>query len=210
MIYGVTRSSGQALDWCLREFVPDSDPKLWLSAFIERESKRKPDREDSPLFLPFLDGERSPIWDPEVMGVFTGLSLRTNRDRLVRSVLEGVAFSVGHNIAVLSESLDGMTFQSLRCGGGAARSSLWNQIKADVAGLTVSVPEESEATCRGAVAVMLTALGEADNPFEAAAELVGKMTQYQPRPDWHEHYAESMDGYRRLAETAPSFFRNLT
>ncbi len=88
------------------------------------------------LFLPYLMGERSPIWDGKASGAFVGLTLYHKRGHLYRAVLEGVTFALRHNIeagAAAAAALD----EALIVVGGAARSDLWMQIIADVTGRPV-------------------------------------------------------------------------
>jgi sugar (pentulose or hexulose) kinase len=85
---------------------------------------------DGLLFLPYLMGERSPLWDPEARGCFIGLAVRHTKDHLIRAVLEGVAF----NIRLIQEAFaeQGVRGEAVRMIGGGARSRLWRKIFADV------------------------------------------------------------------------------
>ena len=79
-------------------------------------------------------GERSPIWDSDARGVFFGLSLATEKADLIRAIMEGAAYGLRHNVETAAAG--GFAMNRLACVGGGARSSLWNQIKADVLGIT--------------------------------------------------------------------------
>ena len=108
------------------------------------------------LFLPYLMGERSPVWDAQASGCFVGLGLHHGRPALYRAVLEGVSFALRHNIEA---GLRGMATidERLVVVGGASRSDLWMQIIADVTGRPVwTLAEEVEASLGAA---MLAALG---------------------------------------------------
>jgi xylulokinase len=82
------------------------------------------------LILPYLIGERCPHPDPMARGGFIGLTLRHDRRRILRSVLEGVVFSL-KNVARLIEEM-GIKISQIRTSGGGAHSDLWRQIHADV------------------------------------------------------------------------------
>jgi xylulokinase len=102
-------------------------------------------------------GERSPIWNTDARGVFVGLSLSVGRGALARAVLEGVAFAVRHNVEVARAA--GLAVTELRSVGGGARSALWSQIKADVVGVPVLLPETAIGAPFGCAALAAVAAG---------------------------------------------------
>src|SRR3954454_6571370 len=112
---------------------------------LDAEARDVPEGADGIVFLPYLMGERSPIWDGKASGAFCGLSLYHQRPHLYRAVLEGVAFALRHNMeagAKGSVTLDAR----LIVVGGAAKSDLWMQIIADVVARPVfTIDEEVEA-----------------------------------------------------------------
>ncbi len=131
------------------------------------------------VFLPYLSGERSPIWDADARGAFVGLHLGTGRGHLYRAVMEGVAMALRHNLEVALAAGAGVT--ELLAIGGATRSPLWMQIKADVTGLPIAVTANPDATTLGAA--MLAAIGTGAGTVE---DLVGDWVQrsdgYVPDP----------------------------
>lgn len=130
------------------------------------------------VFLPYLYGERSPIWDTNARGVFFGLSMSTTKADMVRAVLEGAAFGLRHNMDAAAAA--GFTVSALNCVGGGARSALWNQIKADALGIPVRVPA---AACGAAMgAVMMAGVGAGVyRDFAAAKAAVFRITrEFQP------------------------------
>lgn len=85
---------------------------------------------DGLLFLPYLMGERSPLWNPNARGCFIGLSMVHGKDHMIRSVLEGVAF----NMKIIAEAIreQGVEPEQVRIIGGGAKSGVWRQIFADI------------------------------------------------------------------------------
>jgi len=148
------------------------------------------------MFLPYLMGERSPIWDPQASGAFVGLNLVHTRAHLYRAVLEGVAFALQHNIDAGrrgAQSLD----ERLIVVGGAAHSNLWMQIIADVTGYPVYTIEQEVEAAIGAA--LLAALGTGIVTEEAAAR--GWVTlREHARPDAGRRaiYAQRFDVYKAL------------
>lgn len=125
-----------------------------IHAVSEEAAAVLPSGSDGLIFLPYLMGERSPIWDGKASGAFVGLSLFHTRAHCYRAVLEGIAFALRHSIeAGQPDALD----EALILVGGAARSDLWAQIIADVTGRPVlTIAEEVEAAMGAA---LLAALG---------------------------------------------------
>jgi xylulokinase len=149
-------ATGKALDW-LREHVlaGTTDTGTLLS-----EAAAVPPGADGLIFLPYLAGERSPIWDPTARGAFVGLSLGHGRGHLTRAVLEAAALALRHVAAPIRVA--GVELRELRVSGGAARSPLWNRIKADVLAAPVRIPEVAETALMGAA--VLAAVGAGDEP----------------------------------------------
>lgn len=77
---------------------------------------------DGLIFLPYMAGERSPLWDKNAVGVFLGLSYSKGRAHMIRSILEGCAYSLYHNLKTAEEA--GVKVDTLNAIGGAANSRL--------------------------------------------------------------------------------------
>ncbi len=131
------------------------------------------------IFLPYLSGERSPLWDADARGAFVGLTLGTTRADLYRAVLEGVAMSLRHNLEVAAAA--GAEVTELLAIGGATRSPLWMQIKADITGVPLVVSAEDFATPLGAA--MLAAIGTgAGTATDLVDRWVRRGSEYHPDP----------------------------
>jgi xylulokinase len=156
-----------------------------------------PPGSDGLVFLPYMSGERSPIWDPSAKGVFFGLDYSKTAGHMVRAVMEGVAFSLKHNLDIAKEA--GACANELYAIGGAANSRIWTQIKADVTGKPISVPSSDTATTLGAA--MLAGVGAGVfGTFEEAASLVGVSRRHEPEFSNHESYLKSFGVYREIYE----------
>jgi sugar (pentulose or hexulose) kinase len=130
------------------------------------------------IFLPYLNGERTPIWDSRATGAFLGLTSRHTRNDLIRAVLEGVCFSV-RSILELTEKLAGRV-SLLRIAGGATSSPAWMQMLANATNRHIVIPRESEATLLGGA--MLAAVGsKLFGSVEKAVELQRVKTHLYPQ-----------------------------
>ncbi len=132
--YGVTASSGVSLDFGLRMFG------------LREVGQEQVLKNNPPVFLPYLNGERAPIWDPDARGMFFGIHGSCRKTEMAYSVLEGVVFSLYH----IYESM-GMPKADRMCvSGGAAANHTLNELKAELFGVPVCVPEETDASALGA------------------------------------------------------------
>jgi xylulokinase len=120
----------------------------------------------APYFLPYLTGVNPPDHFAHARGAFLGLDLGHDRIDLAYAVEEGVAHLLRRNVDHLTPE----PVQEIVSTGGGAWSPFWNQLKADVCGVEVVVPDEREATCRGAAVLALVAAGELGS-LEDAADL---------------------------------------
>ena len=155
-VFGGASTAGAAVTWFRDNFCQDlaltaAERSIDVHDVLDEEARGLPAGADGVLFLPYLMGERSPIWDGKASGAFVGLNLYHQRAHLYRAVLEGVTFALRHNIdagARGAESLDA----DLIVVGGAAHSNLWMQIIADVTSRRVmTIAQEVEAAMGAAL-----------------------------------------------------------
>lgn len=190
ILYGPTQSGGDSLIW-FAGFSASS-----FEAAVEAAAKA-PAGSGGVVFLPYLAGERAPIWDSAARGAFLGLLRQQSFEHGARAVMEGVAFSVRHVLEVSGVTRTGVTpgaDMPLRITGGSTRVPLWNGIRADVTGLTVEVVEQS-ATTLGAA--MLTALGIGVFPsLNAAGAMVRIQERIEPQPANRQVYDDAYGRFR--------------
>jgi xylulokinase len=133
------------------------------------------------LFLPFLNGERTPFWNPGLRGSFLGLDRSHRAVDFAWSALEGVAF-VNRLVLERAEAATGRPIAELRFGGGGAANAIWRQIKADVLGREVTTVAGDEHGLSGAAIIARTALGAFRNLDSAQEALVRIAHRSGPRP----------------------------
>jgi xylulokinase len=148
------------------------------------------------VFLPCMQGAMAPEWNGAARGVFYGLSLAHSRAHMTRALLEGSAFALRDILEAMRAA--GLDVRRLTIVGGGAKGALWRQIKADVTGLPVRVPESVETTSTGAA--ILAAVGAGVQP--SIAEAVKAFVRYRPdvhEPD-NERHAVYEAAYRRYRD----------
>ncbi len=207
-------AAGKCLSWLVErvlygpdELAAEEAPRD-VYARLDRLAARAPAGSGGLLFLPWLNGERTPVDDLHVRGSWANLTLNTDRACLVRSVLEGVALNarwmlgaVEHFVA--KQCPDG--FASLRFIGGGARSDLWCQILSDVLNRRIErVKDPVLANTRGAALIAAVALGHLD--WKAAAGKVETDRVYQPNPAVRSVYDRQFEAFLRFYKQTKSTY----
>jgi len=150
------------------------------------------------IFLPYMNGERSPLWDKDAKGVFFGLSYNKTRAHMIRSVLEGCAYALHHNLKTAEEA--GAYANELIAVGGAANSRLWTQIKADVTGKVIKVPTSDTATTLGAAILAGVGTGIYRDFKEAVGRTIRITRVHVPDEKVHQEYQKYYGLYLEIYE----------
>lgn len=162
--YGVTGSCGVSLDYGIRTFGLDEiDPEACIA--------RK-----APIFLPYLNGERAPIFDSDARGVFFGLNADCTKEDMAYAILEGNVF----NLYSIWEQLGTPKVEKIVASGGATKNPLLNQLKAELLDSTIVTLEEGDTSALGAVMVAAVGSGGCATLAEAAQLLVKTRNVYKP------------------------------
>jgi len=187
---GVILSAAGSLRW-LRDVLG----KLPFGA-LDAEAERWEPGAEGLTFLPYLTGERTPHFDPEARGAFTGLTVRHDRGALARAVLEGVAFGLRDALDLVS-ALGGAP-QTGRVSGGGAKSDLWMRVCASVLELPLERVAVDEGAAFGAAILGGVAGGAWASAGEGVAACVHARETIDPVPGWIESYREARESYRAL------------
>jgi xylulokinase len=202
ILYGATSSSGGMLEWFVRNLCSrkrNNDMGTFLDRVVGNEKTSR-----GIVCLPYLNGERAPIWDVNARAVFSGIGSGHSPQHLILSVLEGVAFSLRHCFELIGNM--GLHTGTIRVSGASARSASWNLIKANVLKLPVAEMESSEITCLGAAMLAATATGVYADPAEASAAMTRESRIIDPDPSTFPYYDDMFDAYlNTYAGLAPTF-----
>lgn len=189
---GAMAATGRALDWFRLDVLGGERS---TEALLE-EAGAIPAGSDGVLFLPYLAGERSPLWDPTARGAFVGLTLGHGRGHLVRAILEASAFAIRHVAEPILAA--GIDVEAMRACGGPARSETWNQVKADVTGFVVEVPAVLETAVLGAAILGATGIGAYQDLPAAIRGMTRVARRLEPRAELRQRYDAAFDAYVRL------------
>ena len=201
LLLGAMVSSGGCLRWFRDQLgQPEAQAALEQSAdafdLLTRQAAQAPPGSDGVIFLPYMMGERSPLWHTNARGVFFGLSLATGKAALVRSILEGAAFALRHNVEVAARA--GAEVREMRSVGGCSRSDLWNQIKADVLGLPLLLPRTSAGSPFGAAILAGMGAGAFPDVRKALLEMVKLDRRFEPIQANREKYSRIYQVFRDI------------
>jgi xylulokinase len=183
----------------------DEDPY----ALMEKEAAGSRPGSGGVLMLPYLEGEYTPIDDSNARAVFAGISSSTSRGDIMRSVMEGTAMSLLHNIVTIEEL--GGNLKELMVTGGPVRSRTWMQIVADVTGRPVSIPEESDGAPFGNAIVAGFGAGIFPDYETAVKKMVRvKRNAFVPNKENSARYREIFDVYLKLYPALKEIFGDLS
>ncbi|GMQ57608.1 xylulokinase [Vallitalea sediminicola] len=202
LLQGGTTGGGGTLNWFNREFghvEKEEADKRGSSPFVimSEEAGKIPPGSDDIIFLPYMKGERSPLWNSKAKGVYYGLSFDKTRAHMIRSTMEGVAYALNHNLETAKEV--GALVGTLSSVGGSANSSVWTQIKADVTNRTIEVPYSDHATTLGAAILAGVGVGIYKDFNEAIEKTVTIQNTYEPNQERVEIYIRNYSKYIKLS-----------
>jgi sugar (pentulose or hexulose) kinase len=158
---------------------------------------------DGLIMLPHLMGAYSPNPNPAARGSFTGFTLSHNRSHFARAVLESVAFLLKHNLEFVEQA--GVEVKEIRSTGGGTRSSLWNQIKANVNNLPVVTLVNEETALLGNAILAGVASGIFQSIPEGCEKMVAVKEIVLPN-DQVQAYIEPYQMYRDLDRTLADYY----
>ncbi|MFA7672147.1 MAG: FGGY-family carbohydrate kinase, partial [Sphaerochaetaceae bacterium] len=208
-IMGVTLSGGSSLKWFRdrlgrTEKIVADNLKIDEYEILSEMAKKTEPGSGGLIFLPYLGGERCPYPDPNLKAGFIGLSYNTTKSEMVRSVMEGVIFSL-YDAHTIFEEL-GMDFRRVSTSGGGAQSSFWKQVHADIFQKdVVTLNGSREGAAYGAAMVAAVGIGVWDS-FKKGVDLMKVETLTEPNKEYAAGYKKLYEVYHNLHDALkPSF-----
>lgn len=195
----VCESGGVCLEWFKKEFLV-GESYTSLNEGIERSSTSGANL----VFLPYITGTNAPDYDDCARGVFFGLRLQHSRYDLARTVMEGITFLLKKNVEYLAKITTNV--KHLISLGGGAKSPVWNQMKADITGMEIHIPEYEEAASLGAGMLAGVALGLFPDIDDAVQKIVKIKKIYTP--ERQDRYEDSYELFLELYDRLKPVFKH--
>lgn len=190
---GPLNNGGVAIDWAIEKFMNKPEPSEHDYTFFFDQIKATPAGSGGLIFVPYLTGERAPIWDTAVTANFVGIQLHHGQPHFFRSVLEGVCMAINEVLLAVEQAT--MPIKQLNISGGFLNAPVWMQVLANVTGKKLVVVQPDDASAIGAVILA----GRALFPGAQLEEKLSTETQTIV-PDYSEHevYKTLQPVYSRL------------
>jgi len=157
---GPVNNGGNIVHWLLRQFCNGETDYDRLFAEAEGVAPGA----EGLVFLPYLHGERAPVWDEQSCGVYFGIGPQHGRAHFIRAALEGICFGLRQVLGLLEEK--GAKVEELCVSGGFVRSPFWLQLLSDSTQKSLRITATADASATGAALLALGALGYKINKGE--------------------------------------------
>lgn len=189
---GAVNNGGNVFQWLLKNMFTENKNISTYEELFHFVSAVSPGS-NGLLFLPYLHGERAPIWDEKSSGAFIGISFMHNLAHFARATAEGVCFALYH-ILISLEDVCGR-IEQLFVSGGLVHSGAMMQLLANVTGKNVVVQQTEDASALGAVYLAQKALGVIQDYSSIAAK---EATSFKPQTKETDDYQKLFDIYKQL------------
>ena len=151
--------------------------------------------ESSLIFLPYMVGQRSPLWNDNTSGIIMGLKPNTTRRDLVRAAIEGTTYGSRHVLDLVQG--DGVEISGVKITGGSANSSGWVQVFSDVLDKTIEIPGSVDLPPLGVAIAAAYGIGIIES-FEEAIDQIEIRATFYPNKDNYLYYSEMYQVFRSL------------
>jgi xylulokinase len=182
-VFGCMLSAGGSFQWLRNqlgqpEIAEAKKKKIDPYELLVARAEKAPAGCEGLFFLPYLTGERCPHPDPTASGAWIGLTSRTTRDMLIRSVLEGVTYGMRDALEIIRGM--GIPASQIRASGGGARSTFWRQLQADIYKLPLVLTNAAEGPAYGVAILAGVGIGVWSSVEQAAKSAIKQTARIAP------------------------------
>ena len=202
---GSVSAAGSAMDWVCRVLLGHDQPGV--ETLLEIATTPGPPSWPPLVFLPYLAGERCPIWNPSARGGWLGLTLSHERHDLLRSALEGVVFALRHVLETIEGLAIPIPWLAVQRSGQDDR---WLAMRANVYGRPLRVVGTTDATARGTLIVTGLGAGLYNNLEAGLAATQGTEEVIESDPLLAKQYEKSYALYRQISAVCQSLFAHFS
>jgi gluconokinase len=194
---GPTNNAGNIFEWFTRQFGDFTNPYDMDSSMQQliEEASKVPAGSDGLLFLPYLLGERAPIWNADARGAYFGMNIKHERKHFVRAAIEGILYEIYSIGKSLGEQRN---IKSLSVNGTFGTIPFWTQMIADMFNRPVRTRQRSHSVSFGAFLLSATEMGMYRS-LDDAARTVELPDVYKPGKQRHAIYADYFNIFEKLS-----------
>jgi len=212
-VEGGQTSTGSIIEWFVNNLcgtVKEKAQSLGKSVYelLNETAESLPAGADGLVALDFFQGNRTPHVDPDVRGMFYGLSLNHTPVHMYRAIIESICYGTEAIIDVFRRSE--FEFDEMVISGGATKSRFWMQTHADVSGLPIVVPKVSDGPCLGSAILGAVAGGIYPDIQTAAENMTSVDYRIEPNPQMHAQYKFYCEKYNEFYALAKDWMHQVT
>jgi xylulokinase len=200
-VFGCMLSAGGSFQWFRnqfgqREVLAAAKRKIDPYELLVKEASKAPPGSEGLFFLPYLTGERCPYPDPCARGGWIGLTARTLRRDVIRSLLEGVTFGMRDALEIMRGM--NIPITQVRASGGGARSAFWRQLQADIYNTPIVLTNAAEGPAYGVALLAGVGTGAFSSVEEACGSAIKQTKKIVPNKKLAPLYERQYQVYRKL------------
>ena len=213
MVEGGQTSTGSIIEWFVKNLcgtVKEEAAKKGVSVYdiLNDGAAALPIGAEGLVALDFFQGNRTPYVDPEVRGMFYGLSLNHTPIHMYRAIIESICYGTEAIIEVFRNS--NFDLNEIVISGGAVKSRFWMQVHADVSNVPITVPKVTEGPCLGSAILGAVAGGVYPDIQTAAANMTSVDYVIEPNSEQHEQYKFYYEKYKEFYALAKEWMHQVT
>jgi gluconokinase len=202
---GPTNNGGIALQWFSENFLQMKiSTNNDLNKVLEIASQAQA-ASDGVCFLPYLLGERAPVWDEDACGMFFGLRMQHKKEHLTRAVVEGISFSLLQILKNIEAT--GISVEKIYVSGVVTQSNWWMQLLANMFGKKILLSDATDASAMGAAFIGMYATGMI-NDLSAVKSFVQTKKEFLPDAPVNKLYSRHYEIYTSLYPATQNVFKN--
>ncbi len=196
-VMGVTNGCGLSYKWWCEEIAKEDYNKL------NEDAEKVASGADGLVYLPYLNGERTPIMDPYASGTFIGIRQNTTKGHMTRAILEGVSYSLLDCFSLLPKAN-----YRIRIGGGGAKSILWRKIIASMLHQDIERIEQQEGGALGVAILAMVANKEYQSILDACNHIIKTKDIVKPDEKWYQCYHQGFKQYKEAYASLKKYYKN--
>ena len=203
---GAVNNGGFVLQWLIENILQQKfkDEKVFKQTL--KTAMQVKAGAEGLIFLPYILGERSPMWDENARGALIGLTASHKQAEVVKAVLEGICFAINDVLNAVEET-SGL-IKTIYLSGGITRTKSWVQLMADITGKKIIINNTADASALGAAFVGMKAVGLINN-IQIAGSYLKEINSVEPDLKQHKIYKQYFKVYKNLYNQLKNTFEEI-